>query len=130
VHPAWVVPGGVNKPLSVEKVQTLLKQIPGAIEIAQQSLSWFKRELETIKAKRNITTNECWPSLPKLPNLVARQGALRWSGDKDILSSQTNGERRPKGRAGRSHLRSQCQVNLTGNARPFLVTHGAPFALS
>ena len=32
---------------------------------------------------------------------------MRWSVDKDILSSQTNGELRPKGRAGRSHLRSR-----------------------
>jgi NAD-reducing hydrogenase large subunit len=45
VHPAWVVPGGVNEPLSEEKRDLILSWIPEALEIAQKTLQWFKRTL-------------------------------------------------------------------------------------
>src|ERR1700752_2731504 len=49
IHPAWVVPGGVNEPLRIEKRDKLLSQIPEVIELAQKSLTWFKRELESFR---------------------------------------------------------------------------------
>jgi len=61
VHPAWVVPGGVNEPLSIEKRDKLLAQIPEAVEIAQKSLTWFKRELESFREE--IRTFANFPSL-------------------------------------------------------------------
>lgn len=61
VHPAWVVPGGVNEPLSVEKVNKLLEQMPEVIGIAQKSLTWFKRQLETFREE--IRTFANFPSL-------------------------------------------------------------------
>ena len=37
VHPAWVVPGGVNEPLNQEKKDTILSQIPEMKAIASNS---------------------------------------------------------------------------------------------
>ncbi len=42
IHPTWVVPGGVNEPLSAEKRDKILGMIPEGIEIAQRTLEWFK----------------------------------------------------------------------------------------
>ena len=61
IHPGWVVPGGVNEPLSVEKRDFLLAQIPEMIEIAQKTLTWFKRELESFREE--IRTFANFPSL-------------------------------------------------------------------
>ncbi|HVM75367.1 MAG TPA: Ni/Fe hydrogenase subunit alpha [Candidatus Saccharimonadales bacterium] len=61
IHPAWVVPGGVNEPLSVEKRDKLLAQIPEAINIAQQTLKGFKWQLENFRAE--IRTFANFPSL-------------------------------------------------------------------
>ena len=61
IHPGWVVPGGVNEPLNVEKRDHLLAQIPEMIDIAQKCLSWFKRELETFREE--IRTFANFPSL-------------------------------------------------------------------
>jgi NAD-reducing hydrogenase large subunit len=61
IHPGWVVPGGVNESLSIEKRDKLLTQMPEVIDIAQKSLSWFKRALETFRDE--IRTFANFPSL-------------------------------------------------------------------
>ncbi len=61
VHPGWVVPGGVNEPLSIEKRDKLLADIPEVIEIAQKALTWYKRELENFREE--IRTFANFPSL-------------------------------------------------------------------
>jgi NAD-reducing hydrogenase large subunit len=61
IHPAWVVPGGVNEPLSVEQRDALLAQIPEVISIAQKALAWFKREMESFREE--IRTFANFPSL-------------------------------------------------------------------
>ncbi len=61
IHPAWVVPGGVNESLSVEKRDKLLAQIPEVIGIVQKSLAWFKIEFE--KFREEIRTFANFPSL-------------------------------------------------------------------
>ena len=43
VHPGWMVPGGVNEPLTEEKRQAMLEMIPEALEIAQRSFHSFKQ---------------------------------------------------------------------------------------
>lgn len=45
IHPAWVVPGGVNEPLTAEKRETMLAMIPDAIAIAERTLAWFRESL-------------------------------------------------------------------------------------
>jgi len=54
VHPAWIVPGGVNKPLSVASRDSMLAELPAAMEIALRALdackslcSKFPQEIES-----------------------------------------------------------------------------------
>jgi NAD-reducing hydrogenase large subunit len=61
IHPGWVVPGGVNEALSIEKRDKLLAQIPEVIAIAQKALAWFKIEFE--KFREEIRTFANFPSL-------------------------------------------------------------------
>lgn len=42
IHPAWVVPGGVNAPLTAEKRAQILAMIPDAMIRARRSLDWYK----------------------------------------------------------------------------------------
>ena len=42
IHPAWIVPGGVSAPLSVEDRATILAMIPEALVRAQRTLDWYK----------------------------------------------------------------------------------------
>lgn len=42
VHPAWVVPGGVNEPLSAEKREAILATLPEALTIVQRTLGFWK----------------------------------------------------------------------------------------
>lgn len=43
VHPAWVVPGGVNTPLAEETRDWILTRIPEGIKIIQRTLDWYKK---------------------------------------------------------------------------------------
>ncbi|HTP68886.1 MAG TPA: Ni/Fe hydrogenase subunit alpha [Dongiaceae bacterium] len=61
IHPGWVVPGGVNEPLSVEKRDKLLWQMPEVIDIAQKTLKGFKWHLENFREE--IRTFANFPSL-------------------------------------------------------------------
>jgi NAD-reducing hydrogenase large subunit len=61
IHPGWVVPGGVNEPLSVAQRDALLAQIPDLIDISLKTLTWFKRELESFREE--IRTFANFPSL-------------------------------------------------------------------
>jgi len=58
---AWVVPGGVNEPLSVEKRDKLLAQIPEVIAIAQKALAWFQNRIREIPRRDRTFAN--FPSL-------------------------------------------------------------------
>lgn len=42
IHPAWMVPGGVNDPLTEEKRSSMLKMIPEGITIARRTYNLFK----------------------------------------------------------------------------------------
>ncbi|MBN2885396.1 MAG: Ni/Fe hydrogenase subunit alpha [Chromatiaceae bacterium] len=42
IHPTWVVPGGVNEPLSAEKRDALLALLPEALEIAKRTYAFYK----------------------------------------------------------------------------------------
>lgn len=45
IHPAWIVPGGVSHPLSVENKNEILSKLPQALEIAQKTLKFFTDSL-------------------------------------------------------------------------------------
>jgi NAD-reducing hydrogenase large subunit len=45
IHPAWVVPGGVDAPLSEETRRRILAGVPEAISAISRALDWHKSEL-------------------------------------------------------------------------------------
>jgi NAD-reducing hydrogenase large subunit len=46
VHPSWIVPGGVNAPMTAELRDTVLKGLPEARAIAVRTLTFFKSVLD------------------------------------------------------------------------------------
>ncbi len=42
IHPAWVVPGGVASPLTIEQRDAILALLPQALTLAQRTLDWYK----------------------------------------------------------------------------------------
>lgn len=42
IHPSWVVPGGVNHPLTVEKRDAILALLPEGLEIAKRTYAFYK----------------------------------------------------------------------------------------
>ncbi len=61
IHPAWVVPGGVNEPLTTERRDQILAAIPEAKAIALKTIGWFKKSLDDYK--EIIDNFACFPSL-------------------------------------------------------------------
>ena len=72
IHPGWIVPGGVSEPLTVERRDKILLDLPEAKEIAQRTLKWFKGTME--KYRPEIRTFANFPSL--FMALANPQGAL------------------------------------------------------
>jgi NAD-reducing hydrogenase large subunit len=61
VHPAWVVPGGVNKPLTPEKHELITSMLPDAMTRIQRTLDWYKDTFG--KFEEEIRTFANFPSL-------------------------------------------------------------------
>jgi NAD-reducing hydrogenase large subunit len=74
IHPSWVVPGGVNEPLSVEHRDLILSEIPEMLGIATRTLDWFKTEVE--KFREEIRTFANFPSL--FMGIVGDKGDLEF----------------------------------------------------
>ncbi|HEX7105064.1 MAG TPA: Ni/Fe hydrogenase subunit alpha [Acidothermaceae bacterium] len=45
IHPAWIVPGGVETPLTVEKRDAIREMLPGAYAAISRTLAWYKANL-------------------------------------------------------------------------------------
>lgn len=72
VHPAWVVPGGVNRPLTAEHGDRLRPLVSEALAIAQRTLTVFKQRLDALREE--IRTFANFPSL--FMGLVDENGNL------------------------------------------------------
>jgi len=72
IHPAWVVPGGVNEPLTEESRNIIISQLPAALEIVQRTLTWFKSTLEN--HREEIRTFANFPTM--FMGLVNENGNL------------------------------------------------------
>lgn len=72
IHPSWVVPGGVNEPLSEERRQSIREMIPEGYRIVHRTLAWFKEQLH--RFQEEIRTFANFPSL--FMGLVNEQGNL------------------------------------------------------
>ncbi len=72
IHPAWVVPGGVSEPLSLEDRDAVLHAIPEALAIAERTLQWFKGTME--RFREEIAAFGNFPSL--FMGMVKEDGSL------------------------------------------------------
>ncbi|MBB1074548.1 Ni/Fe hydrogenase subunit alpha [Rhodoferax sp. 4810] len=72
IHPTWVVPGGVNEPLSAEKCATILALLPEGLEIARRTYDWFKTLIPRFRDEINHFGNQ--PTL--FLSLVSPKGHL------------------------------------------------------
>jgi NAD-reducing hydrogenase large subunit len=72
IHPAWVVPGGVNEPLTGAQRERILGALPELGRLIQRTLAWFKRRLETYSEE--IRTFANFPSY--FMGLVNAEGGL------------------------------------------------------
>ena len=72
IHPGWIVPGGVSEPLTVERRDKILGELPEAKDTALRTLKWFKGTME--KFRPEIRTFANFPSL--FMALANPQGAL------------------------------------------------------
>jgi NAD-reducing hydrogenase large subunit len=57
IHPAWVVPGGVNKALSPQDRDTILNMMPECLELGLRTLRWFKSELACFADEAGVFAN-------------------------------------------------------------------------
>lgn len=57
VHPAWVVPGGVNRPMSTETRDLILSDLPLAHSILRRTLRLFKSMLDSFPAESEAFGN-------------------------------------------------------------------------
>jgi NAD-reducing hydrogenase large subunit len=72
IHPSWVVPGGVNEPLTEEHRDMMLALLPEAYEIIHRTLGWFKTSIE--KFRDEIRTFANFPTM--FMGLVNEEGLL------------------------------------------------------
>ncbi len=72
IHPSWVVPGGVNEPLTEIRRSQILAGLPEALAIVQRTIGWFKGLLD--KFHKEIGTFANFPTL--FLGLVTRKGGL------------------------------------------------------
>jgi NAD-reducing hydrogenase large subunit len=81
IHPAWVVPGGVSDPLSLQDRDAILAAIPDAMTIAKRSMEWLKSIVE--KFSGDVDSFGNFPSLfmgivKEDGNLAFYDGKLRF----------------------------------------------------
>ncbi len=72
IHPSWIVPGGVNEPLTVEKRDQILSAVPEGLFIVERTLEWFRGILG--KFGREIQEFANFPTL--YVGLVGSEGGL------------------------------------------------------
>ncbi len=72
IHPAWMVPGGVNEPLTEEKRTALLKMIPDGMTIARRTYAFFRDQVSKFADEAQHFGN--FPSL--FLSLVTPRGGL------------------------------------------------------
>jgi len=72
IHPAWMVPGGVNEPLTEDERAEMLKMLPNTKSICQRTLDWFKKQLVNFKEEADVFGN--FPSM--YMGLVTPDGGL------------------------------------------------------
>ncbi len=57
IHPSWVVPGGVNAPLTPEHREMILGGVPEGLAILKRALEWFHAHRDAFKPEVNTFGN-------------------------------------------------------------------------
>ncbi len=87
IHPAWVVPGGVNEPLSEEKRDRIMSMLPDALTRIRRTLDWYKGTLENYREEIRSFAN--FPSL--FMGLIASDnGFSHYKGRLRVIDSSGN----------------------------------------
>jgi NAD-reducing hydrogenase large subunit len=87
VHPGWVVPGGVNAPLTEDVRTRILGQMPEALTIAQRTLDWYRGAYSQFSEE--IRTFANFPSM--FMGLVTPEGWLEhYDGKLRVIDSERN----------------------------------------
>ena len=87
IHPAWIVPGGVNEPLSETRRAEILSGIPAALEMAQRAIDWYKSIVDRYREEQATFGN--FPSL--FMGMVTPDGGLdHYNGKLRIVDSAGN----------------------------------------
>ncbi len=87
IHPTWVVPGGVNSPLSKEHHDEILALMPETIDLARKTLDWYKERMGEFTEE--ISTFGNFPS--HFLGLVDRHGNLEhYDGTLRVMDASGN----------------------------------------
>lgn len=87
IHPSWVVPGGVNEPLSESCREEVMRNLPEGMQIIERTLDWFKSSLS--KYKEEILTFANFPTM--FMGMVDETGTLdHYDGMLRIVDSMGN----------------------------------------
>jgi NAD-reducing hydrogenase large subunit len=87
IHPTGIIPGGVSNVLKKETQEKLLQEIPQAMEIAQNTLKYFKENLH--KFQKEIDSFASFPSL--FMAIVGEDGSLEhYDGVLRFIDSEGN----------------------------------------
>jgi NAD-reducing hydrogenase large subunit len=78
IHPSWIVPGGVDAPLTEETRQRILAGVPEAIAAISRALEWHKSELARWEdeASHFGTFRSAWMALVDADGNVDHYGGL------------------------------------------------------
>ncbi len=74
VHPSWIVPGGVSKPLAAQVRERILSELPAARKIVERTVPFFKRALDNYKEE--IAVFGSFPTM--YAGLVDRKGNVQF----------------------------------------------------
>jgi len=72
IHPAWIVAGGVSKPMDMATRDAILKMIPEGLAIAERAIAWFRGISEKYHEEARFFAN--FPSFHM--GLVSKDGTL------------------------------------------------------
>jgi len=87
IHPTWIVPGGVSHEITKETKESILAQIPEAMDIAQNTLKYYVQSLHKFEKEINSFAN--FPSL--FMSIVSKKGKLEhYDGFLKFIDSQGN----------------------------------------
>jgi NAD-reducing hydrogenase large subunit len=85
IHSAWIVPGGVNYPLSLEAREQIVAQLSQAIAVATRTLDWFKPVISSFQDEI-----DCFANFPSLfMALVSLDGTIEhYDGSIRVVDAQ------------------------------------------